>query len=575
MKNKLIKISLLFIFAFLVLTINNKVNANSIKNISMNIVIDDNGNAQITEKWECTTTEGTECYHPYYNLGNSEIANLIVSDEDKSYTTLTKWDTTGDIEDKAYKCGISKINNGIEICWGISEYAKNKIYTIKYNITNFVSELDDSQMVYWTLIPYEFSNKIGSVQIKISSNKYFEDTIDVWGYGNYGGLCYVNNGAIYMQSDGELDKSEYMTILAKFPKQTFNTTNTINKDFNYYYEMAEEGTKKYKSNIFTILWFIAKTYIPAFIPIFILAGIGKLSSTKKYGFKYGSFGKKIPKDINYYRDIPCEGNIFKAYYIAYQYGLVKNKTDILGAIILKWLKLGFIRTESKVKGGIFNKEDTVIILNDEIQRNFDIKKEEELFNMMVEASEDGILENKEFEKWCKKSYDEILGWFDKILKDERDNLVNEGYIKTENGIFGKKYNATEEIKNEAINIAGLRKYLLEYTLISKREAIEVKLFEEYLIYAQMLGIAKQVSKQFKELYPNLIEQTNYNSYDNLVYINYCASRGISRANSARSAAQSYSSGGGGFSSGGGGGGSFGGGGGRRWLPLKINLNHQS
>ena len=96
----------------------------------------------------------------------------------------------------------------------------------------------------------------------------------------------------------------------------------------------------------------------------------------------------------------------------------------------------------------------------------------------------------------------------------------------------------------------------------------MELFEDYLVYAQMLGIAKQVSKQFKELYPNVIEQTNYGSYDNLVYINYYVSRGVSSAHSGRAAAQSYSSGGGGFSSGGGGSGSFGGGGGRRRIPLK-------
>ena len=93
--------------------------------------------------------------------------------------------------------------------------------------------------------------------------------------------------------------------------------------------------------------------------------------------------------------------------------------------------------------------------------------------------------------------------------------------------------------------------MLEYTLIKDREAIEVELFENYLIYAQMLGIANQVSKQFKELYPDMIEQTHYNSYDNITYINLCATRGISRASSARAAAESYSSGGGGFSSGGG------------------------
>ena len=59
-------------------------------------------------------------------------------------------------------------------------------------------------MIYWTLIPYEFSNSIGQVYIKIHTDFKIADTIDVWGYGNYGGTAYVYNGYIEMQSDGRL-----------------------------------------------------------------------------------------------------------------------------------------------------------------------------------------------------------------------------------------------------------------------------------------------------------------------------------------------------------------------------------
>ena len=57
-------------------------------------------------------------------------------------------------------------------------------------------------------------------------------------------------------------------------------------------------------------------------------------------------------------------------------------------------------------------------------------------------------------------------------------------------------------------------------------------------------------KEFKDLYPEIIEQSNFTSYDNIVFIHMCSSRGITQANAAKSRAQSYSSGVGGFSSGG-------------------------
>ena len=285
---------------------------------------------------------------------------------------------------------------------------------------------------------------------------------------------------------------------------------------------------------------------------------------------YAKEKKRLPRNPDYYRDIPCNGNIFRAYYVGYIYGIVKNKTDLLGAIILKWIREGRVQTQ-KIETGTFRiKEETTIkLLNRDEQ--FENVKEQKLYNMLYEASGDGVLEKKEFEKWCRGKYSKILKWFDEIIDEQRDLLVQEGLIemKPSKSIFSTtKYEVTYELTRQAAELAGLKKFLLEYTMIEEKEALQVVLLEEYLMYAQLMGIAKQVAKEFKDLYPELIEQTNYNSYDDILWVHYCSVSGISAASSAKRAAESYSSGGGGFSSGGGGGGSFGGGGGRRRLPLK-------
>ena len=237
--------------------------------------------------------------------------------------------------------------------------------------------------------------------------------------------------------------------------------------------------------------------------------------------------------------------------------------------------------EKKDNDGIFKKDDVLIYLN-ETNPDVTIQNETErkLFTMLYQASNDGVLENKEFEKWCNKSYVKVLKWFDDILEEQKDLLVQEGKITVQEKpifkIFKRKvYIATPELKEEAVQLAGLKKFLNEYTLIKEREPLEVTLFEEYLIYAQMMGIAKKVAKEFKEIYPEIVEQSKFVSYDNIIIINAYATHGISTARSAEARARSYSSGGGGFSSGGGGGGSFGGGGGRRRFPLinKIYLKN--
>mgnify|MGYP003301287577 CR=1 FL=1 len=93
--------------------------------------------------------------------------------------------------------------------------------------------------------------------------------------------------------------------------------------------------------------------------------------------------------------------------------------------------------------------------------------------------------------------------------------------------------------------------------------MEVKLWDEYLMFAYLFGIADKVAKQLKDMYPEVVmemQRQNFD-YDTLIFVNNISTRSVSAASSARQAAESYSSGGGGFSSGGGGGGSFGGGGG--------------
>lgn len=352
-----------------------------------------------------------------------------------------------------------------------------------------------------------------------------------------------------------------MTILAKFPLGTFNTSNILNNNFDYYFNMAEEGATHYSNDsifpkILTSIFFI--TFFIFFIVIIVLA-IANGSNTGKFSF--GETGNKVPNDVPLFRDIPCKGDVFRAYFIAKNYNLMKKKTDFLGALLLKWLKESKIQIKKKEVGKIFKKEDTCIILNI-ISSNgstFDNSLEQELYDMFFVASKDGILEEKEFEKWCSKNYSKILDWFDKVLDYQRDIFIKEGKIIEEETTSykffkTKKYIVDSVLMEEAKELKGLKKFLEEFTLIDKREAIEVTLFEQYLMFAQILGIAKKVASQFKKLYPDIIENYDYD-YDDIFLIYAISNAGISSATTAKSRAESYSSGGGGFSSGGG----------RRWL----------
>ena len=113
----------------------------------------------------------------------------------------------------------------------------------------------------------------------------------------------------------------------------------------------------------------------------------------------------------------------------------------------------------------------------------------------------------------------------------------------------------DTIYDDSVKLFGLKKFLTEFSNMKTREALEVHIWDEYLMFAYIFGIADKVAKQLKELYPEVLVNNDID-YGTLVYINHISTSSVSAASSARS-----SSGGGGYSSGGGGGGSFGGGGG--------------
>lgn len=540
--------------------------SNRIYNIDINVKLDSDGTGHITEIWNMNVDSKTEVYKALSNLGNSKISNFTASMDGTSYTYQNSWDVDASLSSKAYKNGIYKENGNTELCWGMSNYGKHK-YTITYDVSNMIYNVDDAQVLYWRFIDNNLMNPdVEEYSVVVTGPNAFADTLDVWGYGDYGGYAYVKDGYIRMSNadDEELGSSDYVVLLTKFPLNTFSTTNKSSSysTFSDFEDIANEGATKYDEDSNSIFGAIISLIFSMFPMIIFIIIVLSVAST---GDKYVK--REIDKkNLNNFRDIPCNKDIFKAYFISNVYRLTKNNTDFLGAVLLKWLLTNKVSIIKNTKEGLFgSKEQTSIKFENSDGLN---STERELYEMMVEAGSDGILESKEMEKWSKAHYNELYKWFDKAISDTRDKYVEEGHISlTEKGkiLKSKTYTLDDTLYEEATHLAGLKQYLVEFSRIKEKQPIEVNVWEYYLIYAQIFGIAKEVTQQFKDLYPELIEQVNSNGYpldySDIMWMNMMSHTVVNAASTAKAAAQAYSGGGGGFSSGGGGGGSFGGGGG--------------
>ncbi len=534
---------------------------NEMNRIDIFIQLDSEGNASITEIWDTTLDSGTELYKPMTNLGNSNISDFQVREGSHIFQYIDSWDIQANFIEKKYKNGLHKTDEGYELCWGISEYGSHQ-YQISYKISNFVSNVSDKQMIYWRLVNQEMEPSPNKVRIEISGMTPFSDNLPVWGYG-YKGYAYVKDGKIHMETENGLSSSQYMVLLAEFEPNTFNTTNQLEGTFNDWLEKAENDTYQYNyHSTIDIIGEILPVIIMGLVWLGVIIGIYRSfkSSDKvpgNYDFLEYKTNSSSIKEAPYFRDIPCNKDIYRAYFIASLYCLTKRKTDFLGSNLLKWVNEGLVEVQLTTTKVLKNQESKIAFLK-EISS---FPEENELYNMMRKASKDDILEKKEFGKWCSNNYHSLIDWFDTALKKQRDLLVEEGKLKKitkkSMGVFSHDvYQVTPSLYQEAIQLAGLKKFLEDFSDMKHKEAIEVHLWKEYLMLAQIFGIASKVAKQFKNLYPDVITDVEYDSVIFLYDVSYY---GTGCAESARQAAQAYNSGGGGFSSGGGGGGSFGGG----------------
>ena len=519
--------------------------AGDIYSINMDIYLNEQGDANITEIWDVKAFDGSEWFKQIKNLNGIEITNYTVS-MDNIPLTRKDWNINESLNEKKGFYGINNTDDGIELCFGKYDYERHT-FTIKYTMTNVIFNTSDAQVFIGKIANEMPGHNFYKFKATISSFYEFPDTLPVWGTG-YDGLAYVSNGKAYFSNDEKPDMGEksYVSALMKFPLNTFNTTKIDER-----YETFENVESAYKEgtsdNNPTSIWSVI-------IPILGFGAVtgGIIYFANKNGYGYINNKKIKEKETPAFRDIPCDKDLFYANSLMKLNGFGYNATNILGAVILKWVKEEKIKFIKTTKQGLFKeKEEYSIVLNNnpKFENNF----EERIFNIMYEASADGILEPNEFKNWTRLNITRFQDLFKNIEDDEETKLKKDGHIyKRKSKEECSRINVMDDkMYEDAKRLLGLKIFLKEFSEIDKRETIEVKIWDEYLMFAYIFGIADKVFNQLKKLYPEIIEQ-NMDNYNAMYMANTFASDAIRAANS-------YSAGGGGYSTGGGGGGGFGGG----------------
>ena len=541
-----------------------------IRDIDVNVCLYPDGSAVVRECWDVTAAGITEWYLVKDNLGDIEISNFTVFVDGQELYNEGRWNVDRSREQKAGRCGIVKKNNGVELCWGCGEYGPHK-YEARYTMSNVVKSLDDYDCLHMQFISPGLSQSPGHVKVTVEAKgtPLSSENSRMWGFGyaDYRGLTGYQDGKAVFEASEEISYYNSVISLMRFDKGIFTPTSVRGGSFDDVLTNAlegadfgeEEGQGPSKWEYF--LEILISFFFVILMPMILITRMASAGNSKKISkLEKRRILGVWPKDVEWNRNIPFDGDLDASYYTLENLGEVQKDNSLASALILRMIYKGYLNVSKD------EKENIEISFNDSKDRSGLSTSAQLLYDMMKEASgDDRILQHNEFKKWANGHKSSIRIW----ANDSKTNAVQT--LRSNNWKSGTRW--TKAGKAKARETYGFKKFLSDFTNMKDKTSIEVNMWQEYMVYGALFGIADKVAKELKEINPQVFDHVlvyDYGTMRNVINMTDMLSRSITNA---RYVKPTYSTGphttggwggfGGGSSIGGGGGfsgGGFGGGG---------------
>ncbi len=531
--------------------------AQKINDIDITVRLNPDGSGDLSEVWDVEVESGTEWYVPVGNLDRMDIKDFRVYENGVEFVNEGRhWDVDRSAREKAGRCGIvDKGRQGLELCWGQGSYGPHR-WTVRYRIEGLVQAYDDYDGFNFMFVNPGMGSGPAHVRVVLengaSDSLWTSGNVRVWGFGHEGEI-HVTDGRVVQETSGKMSSDARVITMVRFDKGLFSPAVVNEGPFSDLQDRAMKGSSYGEDDpIEGFIKFVMALAVGAFLFVVvvfpIMIGMG-------YKYRKSIFGTR--KITGWYRDVPLGGNIPAAYYIYKKGCLVSNgQSGILGVYFLKWIMDGVVRVIPDGR----NRKRVSLDFSAEAP-DFPDSCEKEVYSIAREAAGSNlILETNELNRWSEKNADKFMSIPEKIESAGFGWLADRRYME---GLT----RCSEAGKAEARRVIEFRNFLKDFTLSRERGAEEVALWKEYLVYAQLFGIADKVAKQFRKLYPEqfgqLADECGLNDWMLYYFIinnNRVTQEAFVRATATKAEAAGMGGhtsfgGGGGFSGGGFGGGS--------------------
>ena len=475
------------------------VSAQSIRDIDVRVEVAEDGSARVTQVWDVSVVSGTEWYVPVENLGKMTVTDLSVSENGQPFVSEGRsWDVDRSISEKAGRCGIVEKRNGVELCWGQGSYGPH-VWTASFTVHGLVQSFSDADGFNFQFVNPGLVSPPQHVKVTVvnaaGGPQWTYDNTRVWGFGSYGDLEVTDEGTIVYESSEPFSDKSSVIILARFEKGQFTPTVSRDMSFDELKEKAMEGSsygEKDPGEKF-FMWLFGLLFGGA---LFASIRAGVLQALG-YKYKKSMYGKT--KITEWWREAPMDGNLFAASYVldnGWRFMGNTSAKNLIGALFLRWILDGTVKVQTDPNNA---KRVNLAFSPD---KEFADDVEGSLYRMALEASGGNfLLESGEFEKWSEKHYKQFMAWPDRAKARGR-SFMNAKHF------FQHGSTTNEDGAREASHVVEFKNFLEDFTLSKERGAAEVGLWKDYLVFAQLFGIADKVASQFQKLYPKEFQEVS-------------------------------------------------------------------
>ncbi len=559
----------LFVLAFVIFilfALTTKSNAGlNLNNLDFEAQINSDGSMDVTETWDIDISS-TNTLYKVFKTDSSKytgITNVNVSELGKG--NLHKANSWSYHLEKDYYYGGKNNSGEFEICWGtgLENSSATKIYKISYTVLDAVAKYNDCAELYWQFVGEDFEidaeNVTGTITLPYKAET--KEDIRVWGH------IETLNGEIYVTG---LDKVEfelnnyssgrYIEIRIAMPTEMIENTkrmyneNKLETIISEETKWADEANARRQEQLkmektMKIIGIVVGVIIAALLIMQTVKYIKTLKETKKL----------VPtEEYEYFREKPDKSTtpadaLFlynKGANIAYSsFGKVFSAT-LLNLSLKKYFKISMKenkrgKEETTIKKTNRNLEDLdyeekriALFVTKAMRRQNEVTIKElqkyisshgELVSRLIENTGKDI-KNKNEEKYDVEKAREKMHYtiittiyfmfalFLIIVFPISIMLIVNAILAI---CINKKISRlTQKGIDEREKWVGLKKYMEDFSLLNEKEIPALELWEEYLVYATVFGIADKVIKQLKIVYPEINEMDNFSTTSYIYLISH-------------------------------------------------------